>query len=76
MSISEDTILSLAGDGLRLAAGYVGGIPGLVLSTLADVLPDVAQAVSAGGSSDAVVTTIRAALVAASNAEMKKELGP
>lgn len=63
---------------LALQAASVATPPplGIIIGVVAEVLEPIANAIDSGASVSSVVTAIKAAMVATSNADMKAELGP
>lgn len=75
-SIDEKTVLSLATEVLRMVGELLGGIGGAVLILLSDLATPIWDAINSKADPVAITDLVMQAIVRASDAEMRVELGP
>lgn len=75
MAISEDTVISFVKVGLGTLAGFLPPPFNIVLGALGELVDPIRTAAESGGTRESIVAAVKAAMIAASDADMRAELG-
>ena len=75
MAISEEQVISFVKIGLGTVAAMLPPPFNIALAAVGELIDPVLNAVTAGGTQASVVEAVKAALVTASDADMKATLG-
>lgn len=76
MAIREEDVFAALRVGLGFGAELLPAPWGTAVGIAAELLEPIKGAVDSGGTKASIVAAVNAALVAASDADMKTELGP
>lgn len=75
MPLNDETAVGAATAALGTLAMAIGGPVGIALGVLAEVAGPIYEVIKGGGDAADTVNAIKAAIVAAADAQMKAELG-